>query len=82
MRMTWCKESRFVMLFHPEPSICAAGKTDIISQSQDRNAHSSPDQAASEPDAGPGPGISKDMDNEQLKNFFSNLMTRKAGGDA
>jgi dynein light intermediate chain 1 len=52
-------------------------------KSQDRNAHSSPDLAgAAEPDTGSTPGISKDMDNEQLKNFFSNLMTRKAGGDA
>ncbi|KAH8170148.1 dynein light intermediate chain (DLIC) domain-containing protein [Sarocladium implicatum] len=56
---------------------------DMVQRIKDRNAHSSPDLAgAAEPDTGSTPGISKDMDNEQLKNFFSNLMTRKAGGDA
>lgn len=45
---------------------------------QDRNAHSSPDPAE-EPEA-TGTNMAKDMDNEQLQNFFSGLMNRKTGG--
>jgi dynein light intermediate chain 1, cytosolic len=51
----------------------------LTDHEQDRNAHSSPDPSTEEADTA-GANMAKNMDNDQLQNFFSGLMNRKAGG--
>ncbi|KAL2209939.1 dynein light intermediate chain [Sarocladium strictum] len=52
---------------------------DMLQRIKDRNAHSSPDPSTEEADTA-GANMAKNMDNDQLQNFFSGLMNRKAGG--